>query len=131
MHGQRAGAKATAAGRDRRVERSLPSLLRHRRRGAVSLPPAARVREDSQVANEYAQWEEGYSLTAKPVRVGEVVTRSCRPAATRATEKSRQRVAILVYNRIRYNAPTRIKYIQTFVHQILAKQTKVLHDKQD
>ena len=66
-------------GRDRRVERSLPSLLRHRRRGAMSLPPAAQVREDSQVANEYAQWEEGYSLTvtAKPVRVGEVVTRSC------------------------------------------------------
>ena len=29
-----------------------------------------------------------------------------------------ERVAILVYNRIRYNAPTRIKYIQTFVHQI-------------
>ena len=27
-------------------------------------------------------------------------------------------VAILVYNGIRYDAPTRIKYIQTFVHQI-------------
>ena len=27
-------------------------------------------------------------------------------------------VAILVYNRIRYDAPTRIKYIQTFVHKI-------------
>ena len=27
-------------------------------------------------------------------------------------------VAILVYNRIRYDAPTRIKYIQTFVQQI-------------
>ena len=38
-----------------------------------------------------------------------------------------ERVAILVYIRIRYNAPTRIKYIQTFIRQIKAKQTKVQH----
>lgn len=59
-----------------------PSLLRHRsrlrRRGAVSFPPAARVREDSRVANEYAQREEEYVLASE----GRRVTRSCRPAAT-------------------------------------------------
>ena len=37
------------------------------------------------------------------------------------------RVAILVYIRIRYNTPTRIIYIQTFIQQIKAKQTKVQH----
>ena len=36
-------------------------------------------------------------------------------------------VAILVYIGIRYNSPTRIIYIQTFIRQIKAKQTKVQH----
>ena len=38
-----------------------------------------------------------------------------------------RRVAILVYNGIRYDTPTRIKYIQTYIRQIKAKQTKVQH----
>ena len=40
---------------------------------------------------------------------------------------SRNWVAILVYIGIRYNTPTRIIYIQTFIRQIKAKQTKVQH----
>ena len=35
----------------------------------------------------------------------------------RSRQNKRARVAILVYIRIRYNAPTRIIYIQTFIQQ--------------
>ena len=41
--------------------------------------------------------------------------------------EARGGVALLVYIRIRYNTPTRIIYIQTFIRQIKAKQTKVQH----